>query len=99
MRLTEKDRAMIRAVTKELTKGHGTAFVFGSRLDDNAKGGDWDIFISVNEPVENAPWLIAQMASLLSRNSYGRKVDVVLAAPNLKTLPIHVVAARDGVLA
>jgi len=98
MRITEKDREMIRQVTKEVTNGHGIAYVFGSRLDDDAKGGDWDIFVSVDEPVDNSPWTIAQLVSRISRNAFGRKVDVVLSAPNLKTLAIHEVAARDGVL-
>jgi len=37
------------------------------------------------------------MAARASRILAGRKVDVLLAAPNLLRLPIHEVAFREGV--
>ena len=42
--------------------------------------------------------LVARMAARASRVLGGRKVDVVLAAPNLKRLPIHEAALRRGVV-
>lgn len=41
--------------------------------------------------------LAARLAARASRAMDGRKVDVLLSAPNLKRLPVHEVAER-GVL-
>ena len=40
----------------------------------------------------------AQMAARLSRIMDGRKVDVLLSAPNLLRLPIHDLAFKEGEL-
>ena len=50
------------------------------------------------EPVDNPALIAAQMAAKTSRVMHGRKVDVLLSAPNLMHLPIHDVAFKDGVL-
>lgn len=34
---------------------------------------------------------------LLIRQFHGRKVDVLLSAPNLKSLPIHTIAQQQGI--
>jgi hypothetical protein len=41
---------------------------------------------------------VARIAGRISRALDSRKVDVVLAAPNLMSLPIHEVARREGCL-
>lgn len=66
--------------------------VFGSRLDDTANGGDLDLMLELPEPVDNP----ALMAALVSRVMFGRKVDVLLSAPNLMRLPIHDSAFKEG---
>lgn len=48
-------------------------------------------------PVESPAWLVARIAGRVSRALDDRKVDVVLTAPNLKHLPVHDVAKREGV--
>ena len=40
----------------------------------------------------------ARIASRVSRAMYGRKVDVVLKAPNLQLQPIHEIAQQTGVV-
>ncbi|MBV5331342.1 nucleotidyltransferase domain-containing protein [bacterium] len=69
--------------------------VFGSRLDDSARGGDIDLLL---EPVANPALMAAQMSARVSRAMHGRKVDVLLSAPNLMRLPIHDVAFSEGEL-
>ena len=96
MRLTEKDRAIIRQVTSEVTQGLGRAFILGSRLNDSAKGGDWDILIRLETPVEDPALLMARIAGGIYWHCQGRKVDVILVAPNLTCKPIHEVAKAEG---
>ena len=72
--------------------------VFGSRIDDTQQGGDLDLMLELPEPVENPAFLAAQLAAKVSRLMNGRKVDVLLSAPNLMRLPIHDVAFKEGVI-
>ncbi|EKD97502.1 MAG: DNA polymerase beta subunit [uncultured bacterium] len=72
--------------------------VFGSRLDDTANGGDIDLMLELPEPVNNPALMAAQMSAQVSRTMHGRKVDVLLSAPNLMRLPIHDIAFKKGQL-
>jgi hypothetical protein len=40
--------------------------------------------------------MAAQLAARVSRAMHGRKVDVVISAPNLMRLPIHDIAFQEG---
>lgn len=97
MRLKPEQITRIRDIVHELAGCQAEVRVFGSRLDDCARGGDVDIFVHVPYPVDEPALLTARIAGRLSRALDDRKVDVVLAAPNLKVLPIHEVARREGV--
>lgn len=72
--------------------------VFGSRLDDAARDGDLDLMIELNEPVTKPALLATQLSAKVSRTLHGRKVDVLISAPNLRRLPIHDVAYREAAL-
>lgn len=97
MRLTQEQIAKIRATVAKLAGEDAVVRLFGSRLDDAAKGGDVDLLVELSHPVEAPAPLAARIAGRVSRVLDGRRVDVVLAAPNLLTLPIHEVARREGV--
>lgn len=98
MRLTANQIDFIRQVTKQLAGDRAQVRVFGSRLEDTAKGGDLDLLLELPESVENPAMLAARMSTEVSRKMYGRKVDVVISAPNLKKLPIHEIGHREGKL-
>lgn len=99
MRLTNNQILGIRQIASQVT-GHSLSSVrvFGSRLDDHAIGGDLDLMLELSEPVDNPALIAAQMAARTSRIMHGRKVDVLLSAPNLMRLPIHDVAFEEGTL-
>ena len=71
--------------------------MFGSRLRDDARGGDVDLLVEVDENVGEPAQLSARLAAKISRSMHGRKVDVLIKAPNLLHLPIHTVALAEGV--
>ncbi|MDP2178681.1 nucleotidyltransferase domain-containing protein [Methylicorpusculum sp.] len=99
MRLTENQMVAIRQVAHETSEGKCLSVrVFGSRLDDQAKGGDLDLMLEFSDPVENPALLAAKIAARASRVLQGRKVDVLLSAPNLRHLPIHDIALKQGIL-
>lgn len=98
MRLTESQIEAIRQLAHQVVGQSARVRVFGSRLDDAARGGDLDLMLELNEPVDNPALIAARMSALVSRVMHGRKVDVLLSAPNLMRLPIHDIAYTEGQL-
>ena len=98
MRLTELQIQIIRQLALDFAGSRSRVRVFGSRLDDGARGGDLDLMLELPDPVDNPALIAAQMSAQVSRIMHGRKVDVLLSAPNLMRLPIHEVAFREGKL-
>lgn len=54
--------------------------------------------LEMSDPVDNPALLAARMSALVSRAMHGRKVDVLISAPNLMRLPIHDIAFEEGQL-
>jgi predicted nucleotidyltransferase len=98
MRLTDNQIQTIRQLVRQVAGSQSRVRVFGSRLDDTAHGGDLDLMLELTEPVENPALMAAQLSAQVSRVMHGRKVDVLLSAPNLMRLPIHDVAFKEGQL-
>jgi len=53
--------------------------------------------VEVDAEVTEPAQLSAKIATRVSLAMHGRKVDVIIKAPNLKQLPIHTVALKEGV--
>ena len=98
MRLDSQHIAAIKQLAIEQFGAGARVRLFGSRVDDAARGGDVDLLVELDAPVAEPGLASARFSVRVSRVMNGRKVDVVLAAPNLMRLPIHDVALRDGVL-
>ncbi len=98
MRLTVQQTRTIKQLAMQLAGEHAKVRVFGSRLDNQARGGDLDLMLELPEPVANPALLAARLSAGVSRLMHGRKVDVLVAAPNLKRFPIHDVAFKEGVV-
>lgn len=56
------------------------------------------LMLELQEPVDNPALLAAQISAQVSRAMQGRKVDVLLCAPDLMRLPIHDIAFKEGQL-
>lgn len=98
MRLTDHGIQAIRQLALQVGGAQSHVRVFGSRLDDAAHGGDIDLMLELSEPVANPALMAARMSAQVSRAMRGRKVDVLLSAPNLMRLPIHDIAFQEGQL-
>lgn len=98
MRLTSYQIEIIRKVVNELAGNDAQVSLFGSRIDDSARGGDIDLLVEVMHPVDNPAWLSAKISGRISTLLGGKKIDVVLMAPNIKRFDIHEVAQKEGVV-
>jgi predicted nucleotidyltransferase len=97
MRLTTEQQETIRNGVSTLFSSPVEVFLFGSRVDDSAKGGDIDLLIVLPEPVENHALTLGRVSARLSMLLGGRKVDVLLQYPGALQQPIHRVALQQGV--
>jgi predicted nucleotidyltransferase len=98
MRLTPFQIQTIRNATQEVAGSSARVRLFGSRLEDAARGGDVDLLLECDDQVDEPALLAARLAARVSHAMGGRKVDVVIRAPNLQVLPIHTIATKEGVL-
>lgn len=98
MRLTTQQAETIRRVVREEAGDEAVVRLFGSRLDDGARGGDIDLMLQVPHAIDNPAWFAARIAARLIRALGGRHVDLVLAAPNLEWSAIHDAAASGVAL-
>lgn len=97
MRITAEQIAAIRQCASALAGDAARVWLFGSRVRDDARGGDVDLLVELDVTVAEPAQLSARLASQVSRVMYGRKVDVLIKAPNLKLLPIHTIALAEGI--
>lgn len=98
MRLNQAHVQALKQMIVEEAGPSARLHLFGSRLDDAARGGDVDLLLELDAPVAQPVPLIASVATRASRIMEGRKVDVLLLAPNLLRQPIHDIAQKQGVL-
>ncbi|WP_248883953.1 nucleotidyltransferase domain-containing protein [Acidithiobacillus acidisediminis] len=97
MRLSAEQVSIIRQTVAEIFGPEVQVSLFGSRVDDSKKGGDVDLLIESAQAIGEPAWLAAQLAARLERSMEGRKVDVLFLAPNLRRLPIHDIAQKNGI--
>jgi predicted nucleotidyltransferase len=96
MRLSPEQAQTIRQLAHEVVGSDARVRLFGSRLDDNARGGDVDLMLEVADPVLNPALIAARFSARVSRLLQGRRVDVLISAPNLGRFAIHDIAYDEG---
>jgi predicted nucleotidyltransferase len=97
MRLTTADQKAIVSITQQYFDKGSEVYLFGSRVDDNKKGGDIDLYI-IPEHKNNAEQLYHKKIKFLVALQLAigeQKVDVILAKD--KNRPIEKEAIRTGV--
>ncbi|WP_440616750.1 nucleotidyltransferase domain-containing protein [Cysteiniphilum sp. 6C5] len=80
MRLTEYEIKAIKSSFLEVF-GTGSVYLFGSRVDDNKRGGDIDLYIVPNEALSRDQLLEKKINFLVSVKSLigEQKIDVIIA--------------------
>jgi len=97
MRLTPDQIHAIQSTVQTVLGEGAQVTLFGSRVDDKLKGGDVDLMVEVGQAIDEPAIIAARLSSQVSRSMHGRKVDVVLKAPNLMEQPIHRIARQEGI--
>lgn len=93
MRLTEKQRDIIGEAG--LHHFGVVPWLFGSRLGETARGGDIDLFIAGNWPVEDAVRKRLQFCAELHRHLGDQEIDVVMESNPPTPVQISAKAQAD----
>ena len=100
MRLTQQQRTAIRDTVTDIFGVGAAVWLFGSRVDDNKRGGDIDLLIETDQVDINA--ITRGEIALLSKLQIKlgeQKIDVLLDYPSRKVRPaIFGIAKATGVL-
>jgi len=97
MRLTPEARQIIKASTQEVFGLNATVRVFGSRANDEARGGDIDLLVECSEPVKDKLKKTLALTARLQSRLGDQRIDVIVADPQTKPQSVHEVARRTGV--
>jgi predicted nucleotidyltransferase len=98
MRISGKIQQDIRIAFQEVFPAGDELYLFGSRADDRAKGGDIDLLVVSTAGSDELVAHRSHFAALLTKALGDRKVDIVLYRNGSPLLPIHKAAIEQGVL-
>lgn len=97
MRITREEQKIIVDSVHCFIEKQAKIWLFGSRCDDNAKGGDIDLYIESKE-IES-PLLQRIKLKLALEDKLGiQKIDLLYHNKKLPLQPIHKIAKTEGVL-
>lgn len=86
MRLSKEHIDIIKNTFLEVF-GEGKIYLFGSRVDDDKRGGDIDLFIETNKFTTLQDEI--KMLVLLEKRGIERKVDLVVKSPSKRDLKFY----------
>jgi len=96
MRLKETCKVQIIELAKLYFGNDIKLYLFGSRVDDNKKGGDIDLFLESDHPIDLEMQI--KFLSAIQKNVTERKIDLVVKTPFDAYKPIFDAAKNQGIL-
>ena len=97
MRLSSQTQTIIRETAREIFGPQAKTMVFGSRVDDTARGGDIDLIVQLEQPVQQRERKALQLVARLQMRLGMQPIDVLVVDPQTEILPVHEEAIRTGV--
>lgn len=97
MRLTLEQRRIIRKRIQIALGADARGYLFGSRVRDDARGGDIDLYIEVDEHLDNRAATASRLAAELQQALGDQRIDVLIADSETTRQPIHDNARVSGV--
>ncbi len=100
MRLTQYQITSIKDVAANVFGSTAQVYLFGSRIDDERRGGDIDLYVEgAPENLELQSQSKLHFLVQLKQKIGEQRIDVLLAPTHAADrLPIHTIARQQGVL-
>jgi predicted nucleotidyltransferase len=94
MRLNAKEQSAIKGVLSKFDP-EGKVYLFGSRTDDEKRGGDIDLLFETQRPITLKEELRARYQLELACDG---RVDLIIKLKDAPPDPIHLIAISYGVV-
>jgi predicted nucleotidyltransferase len=98
MRLTTQQALLVRKTVDSILNVPNNIWLFGSRVNDEKRGGDIDLFIEIQSPCANRAETICRLYGELVMTLGEQKIDILLKDKNTAEVPIFEIARHNGVL-
>lgn len=98
MRLSAAQQQIIKSTVDRVLQTASQVWLFGSRVDDNLRGGDIDLFIETEAVLPNRVQAICSLYGALIYALGDRKLDILLKDAHTVDAPIFNIAKSTGVI-
>jgi uncharacterized protein len=95
MRLTLQEQHAVGVAARDTLPSGSRVSLFGSRTDDNARGGDIDLLVDCPPSMAAGEWVVRRQAFVarLYRLIGERRIDVLVAGPAALEPPSSVLSS------
>lgn len=97
MRLTDQQRLQIRNAAARVLGEQAEVWLFGSRVDDTARGGDIDLYVELDGDADEVLERQLRFYASLQRELGEQRIDIVVHRRGTPLRPIDREALRHGV--
>ena len=97
MRLTDFQVKKIKEAVKNSFGEESPVYLFGSRTDDNKKGGDIDLLIITSSEGTDLEWKKGEAVAKIQLGIGDQKIDMLTADPELVNPPLIIKEALKGI--
>lgn len=97
MRLDATEQNQILQAVRKYLGDSSRIWLFGSRVDDAAQGGDIDLLIEASGTVSDRVRIVTQLQADLQMALGEQKIDLILIDPATPAQPIHQIAKLHGI--
>ena len=97
MRLSQQTQQLIKATTQEIFGIDAQVKVFGSRIIDDARGGDIDLLVELPFCIPDSERKVLQLIARLQLRLGDQPIDVLMIDPATQWQLIHQQAHMTGV--
>ncbi len=97
MRLSQQTQQTIRDTVREVFGIEASVKLFGSRIDDDARGGDIDLLVELPSVTEGLERKTMQLAAKLQLRIGDQPIDILALDPSTPRQSIHDHASATGV--
>lgn len=95
MRLSKEIKESVIHYAKEYFGNNIKLYLFGSRVDDNKRGGDIDLLIETTQKIDMETEISFLRA--IYKNITSRKIDLLIKTPYRQDKPIYHTAISEGI--
>lgn len=98
MRISQRQQQIIRDEVATIFGDGVRVRLFGSRVDEDARGGDIDLLLEADNTIAESRRKTLQLVARLQQRLGDQPFDVLVIDPETTLQPVHSRALRTGVM-